>query len=400
MRIVLPVLIALAGLAIMLALRAARSQPASAPAGPKGTLVETAPIKTPQRPIQLYASGTIRPARQVTLVPQISGRIVELHDKLRPGQRIAEGEVIARLDDADYRLAAERATAALEQAQSQLALQEGRHQVAEQEWKFYKDRRDENAQGNRELALGLPQLESAQAGVAQAKAQLSQAQLNLQRTRVVAPFPCAVLTKHVDLGAVVDPRSPIATVVGTEAFWVEASVPLKHLDLIDLPGEGGETGNQNAARATVILDTGESSATFPARILELQPSVSPRGRMAKLLLEAPDPLDQDPAASPLLLNTFVEVRIETKLKPSELLAVPRAALRGQDALYLHRDGKLAIVNPPILWRDPDFAYVQAEALQKGDLAVVSPLANPIEGMALRLRQGDPEGQKAEGEAAL
>ena len=49
-------------------------------------------------------TGTVKPARQVTLTSEVSGRIIKLSDKLVPGTRLKKNKIIARIDPSDYRI--------------------------------------------------------------------------------------------------------------------------------------------------------------------------------------------------------------------------------------------------------------------------------------------------------
>src|SRR5690606_3247106 len=88
-----------------------------------GVLIATAPQTTPEEKVRavrivqvvnvapsienisVSAQGTVVPARSVTIVPQVSGLILEHHQALVPGGFIARGEELARIDSSDYELA-------------------------------------------------------------------------------------------------------------------------------------------------------------------------------------------------------------------------------------------------------------------------------------------------------
>jgi len=70
-----------------------------------------------------------------------------------------------------------------------------------------------------------PQLEAARAKLAGEKADLRKAKLDLERTRIQAPFNAIVRKKFVDIGSQVSGQEQLAELVGTDSYWIQASIP-------------------------------------------------------------------------------------------------------------------------------------------------------------------------------
>ena len=110
--------------------------------------------------------------------------------------------------------------------------------------------------------------------------------------------------------------------------------------------------------------------------------------MARLLVSVADPLGlsgKDGDLQPLIIGEYVRVEIEGK-KLQDVFSIPRTALRNDRELWVVTgDGKLAIRPVEIIWRDETHVLVR-DGLQDGDLLIVSNLAVPVDGMAVRIDQ--------------
>ncbi|MFP4391205.1 MAG: efflux RND transporter periplasmic adaptor subunit, partial [Desulfococcaceae bacterium] len=161
--------------------------------------VEAMTARPETRQTTITAMGTVVPAREVTLQPQVSGHIVEVSPTFMPGGRFLEGEVILKIDQRDYEIAVQQARAQVSQAQVELKTERGRGAVAKKEWNLLGGEIRTTPEG-KSLALRVPQLENARASLESAKSSLAKAQLDLERTVIRAPFNCFVREKNVDVG--------------------------------------------------------------------------------------------------------------------------------------------------------------------------------------------------------
>src|SRR5690606_15586491 len=167
-------------------------------------------------------------------------------------------------------------------------------------------------------------LKRAEALIRRAESQIAIAQLNLERTSIVAPFNAMVLDESVETGQLVEPGTVVATLVGTDEFWVQASVPTDQLHHIRLPRDG-----EPGAQASVFLELGEGrQVEHRGRVLRLLSDLEPSGRMARVLISIPDPLGLETTerSTPLLLGSYVRVEIDAGSLDG-VLAIDRAALR-------------------------------------------------------------------------
>ncbi len=79
-------------------------------------------------------TGTVRPERDITLTPQVDGRVLSRSKEFTPGGFVEEGEVLLKVDPADYRTVLRQQKSALSQVETQLQLEMGQQEIAEDEY--------------------------------------------------------------------------------------------------------------------------------------------------------------------------------------------------------------------------------------------------------------------------
>ena len=188
-RFALPLAVIAAGLFITVVMVKLKPHTKKGEASVPAPLVEVLEVQLGSYTASVAATGLVEPARQVRLVPQVSGRVVEVAPGLQPGARLQAGALLARIDGRDYRFAVTQQESLLEQARLELELERGRQATAQREWALLGDDRDPS---EAPLALRGPHLLAAEKRLAAAEASLAQARLNLERTAIRAPFAASV----------------------------------------------------------------------------------------------------------------------------------------------------------------------------------------------------------------
>jgi RND family efflux transporter MFP subunit len=369
---VFPLAVLLLGSGVAMAL--VKSKPkADRAAPPRAALAVEVVVAEPQpaRPL-IQSTGTVQPARKVTLSAEVGGRIVEVSEEAVPGGRVRKGAVLARIDPRDYQLAVQQEEARVRQAQVELELERGRQGVAEREWKLLREGSPEGAA----LALRKPQLQAAEGALRAAESGLERAKLALERTTLRAPFNAVIAEETLEIGRVVGAGAAVATLIGTDSLWVMASARMEDLPLLDVPQSGAERGST----ARVVQRVGaERAVEREGRVLRLQGELDPTTRRAGLLIGVDEPFG---SGLPLLPGAFVEVILSGREVPG-VIPVPRAALVDGGAVWLvDAEDRLRRREVRIGWRDAETAFVTG-GLQPGERLVVSPLAVPVEGSAVR-----------------
>ena len=353
--------------------------------------VDTARIVVGTGPIPVHGAGTVRPSAEVDIAPEVGGRVVWVHGDFVSGRHVEAGQILFRVEEADYEFRVREAQAAL--AARQVALLEAREDaaIAQAEYERYARRQGENASGEpNPLTLHIPQLKAAQAALAREEAALAQANLALSRTRVAAPFDGVVHDESVDVGQLVTPGQSVGRLFSSDA--VEVVVSLSDADAALVPRLWQYDGERQRVAAVVRAEYGDVAFSWLGYVDRADASLDAETRTIDVIVHVPEPFAPGiPGGSvanpdttpPLLVGKFVEVAIEG-LVPADYFRVRRAALQADDEIWtVGDDGTVRVVPVRVLQRIDDDVYVTGE-LEDGLLAVTGGIRFATDGMAVRV----------------
>ena len=181
----------------------------------------------------------------------------------------------------------------------------------------------------------------------------------------------------------------LATLVGSDVYWIEAPIPASQLRWISTGQKGMAEGSQVRVFDTVIWGS-ESFRT--GQVIGMTAMVEEQGRMAKLLAEVPDPLALQARSSNLsrlLLGSYVRVEIAGQALP-RAVAIERDLVHDGNRIWImDEQGNLDIRTIEITFRDQDQVLVTG-GISAGELLVTSNLPSPVQGMSLRVREATAE----------
>ena len=335
------------------------------------TIVESDAVRS-----TVVASGVASPAREITIIPEVSGRVVLMSPSLVPGGVVRAGDVLTRIEARAYELAVEQQRGQVRSAELELEIEAARQETAREEWKILGNGGEPSP-----LVLRESQRAAAEMNLASSRSGLARAELELERTVIRAPFNASVVEESVDVGQVVGPQSTIARLVGTDQLRITLSVRIEDLALIDLP-ENGQEGSSVTIRQR--LRTGEH-VERQGTVVGLVDRLNPQTRRAELVVLVDDPLNPN-VGLPLLPGSSVEGVIEGRVLDS-VVRVPRAAVYdGNTVWVVSPEGVLEkrVFEP--VWGDDDALFVR-EGLSAGDVLVTSPLSSPVEGTPVLVIEG-------------
>jgi len=377
LRILLPMVVLGVALLIAFVMIENRPRPGRSVVGETETPVRIAVATDHGDPVTIHAAGTVIAEESVQLKPQVNGEITWMSPNLVPGGFFEKGDVILRIDRRDYELILAQRKGELAQAEFELTNERGLAAIAREEWSLLGDEVKATEEG-RALTLRKPQLARAEARLAAAKSAVDKAELDLARTEIRAPFNAMVGMESADLGQLVNSQTVIATLTGTDDYWVQTSVAvedLAHLALPDVHGRGG-------ARARVRMRSGEVTVTREGRLVRLLGDLEEAGRMARVLVEINDPLGRQLEGLPLLLRAYVDVEIVGRAF-ADVVAIPAPSLReGNKVWVVDPDSRLEIRVVEVAWETEERVLVR-KGLRKGEHVVTSRIPAPIPGMKLK-----------------
>jgi len=356
--------------------------------GPMMT-VEIRVVAENDYPILLESYGTVQPRTRSMLVAQVGGQIVSVNENVRNGGFFEEGDVLANIDARDYEADVRIAGAFLMDAQQTLAEAEARTNQAREDWA-----RLGNTGDAPDLVLRIPQLEAAKARIISAESTLRKAELELERTHIVAPFAGRILRKLADLGQVVSPNTQLAEIYATDV--VEIRLPIRNRDLpfIDLPESYrfGNVSRKVGGQVQIHSDLG-GEESWDATLIRTEGAIDETARQLHVIAQIEDPFGRgNEDRTPIKIGQYVTARLEGKTVPRALV-IPNNTIYQGSYVYIVEDEILRRRNIEIEWQNDAEALI-GSGLAPGDLLVVTPLGQVSSG--IRVTVVSEEGERRMG----
>lgn len=318
--------------------------------------------------LSVRTQGETRPQTEIDLVPQVGGKIVYVAPNFIEGGFFREGETLIRIDPSDYRVAISRAQANVAQAQQALTREIAEGEIARADY-------EELGRGEpTALALRQPQRQQAEAALQAAQADLDNAQLQLARTSVTAPFAGRVRTKTSDLGQFVGPGAPLGRIFSTDI--IEVRLPFTDADLgkIDLSIAFVADSRETAPPVKLSTNIGGVRQVWEGRIMRTDATYDTQSRALFAIAEVADPYGSGRSdnGAPLAPGLFLDAEIEGKIFENAIV-VPRAGLRVDDEIYVvDEKGQAEIRSVSVIDATVERAVLSA-GIEAGELIVLSPM---------------------------
>ena len=369
-----PLVVILGGAALLALMILTGPKPEEKNNAPHPPAVQFAVAQARPTTISTAVQGEVRPRVEATLAAQVAGRIVWASPAFANGGSFREGDVLARIDAADYQLAVVRARAQVAQSQEALVREEAEGELARQDWQAL-GRGDPPP-----LAVREPQLAQARAQLAASEAALRSAELDLSRASIRAPFTGRMRERRVNVGDYVGPGSPVGVMFATDAM--EIRLPLTDADLASmrLPVGFIATSANPGPRAYVSTATGGRTHTWEGRLVRTEASIDARTRLVYGVVEVRDPFSATNSA-PLAPGMFPTVRLEGS-NSETLVAAPRSALKRNEYVYVVRPDNTIDVRSVRPAQTTADEVLFREGVANGERVVVSVLTSPRQGMAV------------------
>jgi len=336
--------------------------------------------------LSIKTQGEARPQTEIDFVPQLGGKIVYVSPNFIEGGVFRKGEVLIRIEDADYKVAMIRAEANVAQAQQALVREVAEGEIARQD---YAELGNGNASA---LALREPQRKQAEASLQATMAELEGAKLQLTRTEVRAPFSGRVRTKNSDLGQFVGPGFVLGRIFSTDIVEVRLPLTDDNLSKLDLPIAYVASSRATAPVVRLSATIAGQEQVWEGRIMRTDPVYDTQTRALFVTAEVFDPYGKGVSNNniPLAPGLFVDATLEGK-KFENVIILPRDGLRPEDEVYVVNDkGKVDVRQAQVLDTDVNRAVISA-GVEAGELVVLSPLSKNRISITLKVLDiNDPE----------
>ena len=289
-------------------------------------LVQTVSVDRGELTAQVYGNGTVEAKVVVMVSATITARVVELF--VDQGDQVKAGQLLARLEEDDFRqqealaqAGLERVTASLDVEEATLRKAKANLALASKNAERYRalvakdlvskleaeQYENSHAVAKEELARSQAALDAAHNEQTASRAGLGLARSRLADTLIHAPQTGVIISRELELGATVTPGLPLFTLADPSTVWVKANV------------DEAQLANVVVGKETLITLRSAPNRPFAGQVARL-------GRQSDRVTEE---LEVDVAFTPPLtdfrLGEQSDVLI-TVAKKQAVLSVPTAAL--------------------------------------------------------------------------
>lgn len=338
---------------------------------PMPATVRTLLVEPSAHTLRVYSQGTVEPRTSSALISEVSGMVSWVSPMMITGGRFNQGDVLLRVDARDYQNA-------LSTAQSTLARAIAEQGFAQKEYTRLTAVYEKKLASDTQLQQAKRGVEIADAAVMAAQAGLEQAQRNLQRTEIKAPFTGRVRKESVDLGQVVMRGGQLGELYATDA--VEVRLPIADSQLRFLDPAIISTGVYDANTSPKV----ELSANFAGeeqrwvgKVVRAEGEIDQRSRLVHLVARVQN--DQSDNANPLPVGLFVNAEIKGNTVAG-VVRVPRTAIRASNqVLIVASDNTLQFRKVNVLRFEGVDALI-SDGLQAGEQVAISALQFVVDGM--------------------
>lgn len=404
LRRILPVIILLLGVGGFMALKATRPKPEPVTPQERVWRVETTAVTLGKLRPELALFGRVEAPDRLRAASPVSGRLLTV--QVRDGDRVGQGALLAQIDPLDLEPAVARARAELEKERLRLrhdqdALAQERQllELAEAALSRADKVQSKNLGTASDVDQASEQLARARLAVtlreqsiaehparlATLDAQLAEAERDLARGQIKAPFDARIGTVEAAPGDQVQPNQTILTLYPLDGLYLRAKVP------------GNRSPELNAALAAgdpLIARANYAGRTYRATLERISGEADARGMDALLKLE--------PGAD-LPIGAFVDLLLE-RPPAADTIALPFAALNGGERVFAVRDGRLAAVPVERIGElrvdGVGEVLVRAPGLAPGSRIMVTHLPNAVDGLKVEEVAVDDVLVPASGQAGI
>lgn len=278
--------------------------------------------------------GTFEAYRQNTISSDAQGKLIKLN--VEEGDRVSQGQLIAKVDDEMLRLQLDNAEVAIE---------------------GYKNDDARYSNLSKENAIPAVQVEKTKLGLRSSEIQKNQIQKQLRSTSITAPFSGVVTKKMVDLGSFIGAGTPVVELTDISSLKLTVNVPERDILKFKL-------GQTVEIKADIYGDR-----MFKGKVSNIGVQAD-KSHNFKIQIVIPNPKQE------LMAGMYGSVSLSND-KSTTALAIPRKALVGSSKdphVYVIRNGKAELTSFNAGTSDGDYIEV-ISGLSKSDRIVVKGQVN-------------------------
>lgn len=332
-------------------------------------------LKVSDYQVVITTQGIVQPINEVTVSAEVSGQVVSVSPQFEAGSYFAKGDVLLQLDDRDYKTAVTVAKAQELSAKSALELATLNHDRIQK--LFDRNGASSIAEVNQSAATQA----QAQASLDSATAAVEQAERDLERTSIIAPFSGRVRSKEIGLGHSVGIGAPLGRVFAVDYAEVRLPIAGRELRFLNLPEHTGDAPVEVELRDAIS----RSDDVWRAQIVRTEGALDPDSLELFAIARIEDPFGLQTGEPPLRIGQPVQASIEGKVL-HKVVALPRKAVRQLDKINLVERDELTLMPLTIeaVWSDEEHIIVRKCEVDPSALLATTPIVYAVEGSKVEI----------------
>lgn len=325
--------------------------------------------------LSVRSQGTVEPRTESDLIPEVTGQLVWLSPAMVSGGYFEKGDVLLRIDSADYKTLMARSASAVNRTQVEF-------ETASAEYQRTVKLHKQGLASASQLEKSQREYRVSESNLHDAKIDLKQSTLDVERTTYKAPFTGRIRSEHVDLGQFVSRGEVIAKIYATDSVEVRLPLANKQLAFLNLPV--GYRGQLTSEDETDVILTGNYAGVeyeWQAKLVRTEAEIDAQSRMFYAVAQVKT-VDWDGEQPPPLVGLFVHAEIKGRIV-DDIVVLPRIAVRDNNrVLVVDQDDRLHFREVSILRIQPDEVLING-GLLAGERVCLTPLQVAVEGMKVR-----------------
>ena len=328
------------------------------------------------------SQGKVQAAQTASLSAPVAGPVEWISSSMEAGGYVEGGQALLRLEAADFETALERSRANLQQAQAEA-------EFADTELARMRELAEQRLASDSQLQDAQRRANVNKARLIDAQASYDQAQLDLDRTEIRAPFNAVIQSRDVELGQYVNRAQSVALLYGADEVEVRVPLAIRQLGFLNVPlGQRGEISEEHAPDVLLTGMYGGQKYNWPGKLVRIEASIDPSSNTVQTIIRVSQPstdTEQDEnglRTIPLPIGLYVEADIQGRTVEN-IISLPRSVIRNNNQVLIVDAENKMYYREVEIFRLEEQQVLISSGILPGERICISPIQAVVDGMAVQ-----------------
>ncbi|MEC7606356.1 MAG: efflux RND transporter periplasmic adaptor subunit [Pseudomonadota bacterium] len=328
------------------------------------------------------SQGKVQAAQTASLSAPVAGPVEWISSSMEAGGYVEGGQALLRLEAADFETALERSRANLQQAQAEA-------EFADTELARMRELAEQRLASDSQLQDAQRRANVNKARLIDAQASYDQAQLDLDRTEIRAPFNAVIQSRDVELGQYVNRAQSVALLYGADEVEVRVPLAIRQLGFLNVPlGQRGEISEEHAPDVLLTGMYGGQKYNWPGKLVRIEASIDPSSNTVQTIIRVSQPStdkEQDEnglRTIPLPIGLYVEADIQGRTVEN-IISLPRSVIRNNNQVLIVDAENKMYYREVEIFRLEEQQVLISSGILPGERICISPIQAVVDGMAVQ-----------------